>query len=68
MLFCPYCLKGQELSHEGKDFTDVAGFYLDNNSSKKKMMLKIHSQGCGRVFVAISAIFNRGLREPQADP
>ena len=56
MLFCPYCLRGQEPSDEEKSFTDVAEFYLADSSNKKKMMLKIHSHGCGRVFIAVSDI------------
>lgn len=54
MLFCPYCLR--KPSDEEKDFTDVTGFYLTDNSNQKKMMLKIHSDGCGRVFIAITDI------------
>jgi sarcosine oxidase delta subunit len=54
MLFCPYCLRKQEPSDKGKDFTDLVGFRLTDNANKKEMMLKIHSQGCGRVFIVIS--------------
>jgi len=54
MLFCPYCLRKQETPDEEKDFTDVIGFHSTDNSNKKKMTLKIHSHGCGRVFIAIS--------------
>jgi len=52
MLFCPYCLRRQERSGE-ESFTDVAGFRPTDTPNQKKMMLKIHSLGCGRVFIAV---------------
>lgn len=53
MLFCPYCLRRQKASDEEPNFTDVAGFQPIDEPNKKKMLLKIHSHGCGRVFIAI---------------
>ena len=53
MLFCPYCLRKEKPTHKENDFTDVAGFSLTDNPNKRKMMLKVHSRGCGRVFIGI---------------
>jgi sarcosine oxidase delta subunit len=56
MLFCPYCLRRKKPSDGEGDFTDVAGFYLTDDVNKKKFTLKIHAQGCGRVFIAVSDV------------
>lgn len=53
MLFCPYCLRRQEASDKETGFSDVAGFQLTDDPNKRKMLLKVHSDGCGRVFIAI---------------
>ena len=56
MLFCPYCLRRAEPSNGVKEFTDIAGFFLTDDPNQKRLTLKVHSNGCGRVFVAISDI------------
>jgi len=59
MLFCPYCLRKQKPSGD-EEFTEVVGYYATDNLNKKKMMLKAHSLGCGRVFIAIADIRKGG--------
>ena len=53
-------MRGQGASGEEAEFTDVTGFHLTDNSNQKKMVLKVHSHGCGRVFIAISDIKKGG--------
>jgi len=53
MLFCPYCGRREKPSTRLADFTDIPGFSLTDNPNKKKLALKVHSDGCGRVFIAL---------------
>ena len=68
--WCPYCLRRQERSGE-ESFTDVAGFHPTDTPNQKKMILKIHSLGCGRVFIAVYDIkkgeYIACFRLPQED-
>ena len=53
MLFCPYCRIGEKASSREADCTEIAGFSLADTLNKKKLTLKLHSGGCGRVFMAV---------------
>jgi len=51
MLYCPYC---DQTSSPITTFRDVAGDATDDSQNRKTLRYKIHSYGCGKVFLTLT--------------
>lgn len=58
MLYCPYCIKDKDSSQSHETFSPAGEATVDS-LNKATIEFMVHSQGCGKLFLAVFGVASR---------